>query len=113
MSDQQSIGARDLVAFLCELAMLALLVAAGHGMAHGWRGWALGVFLAFVAIGIWVQWMAPRSARRLPNPTRFVVQIMLFLTVGLYAAAGGLPWWGIGFAVIAIAVFGALARVGP
>jgi hypothetical protein len=113
MSDQQSIGAGDLVAFLCELAMLALLVAAGHGMVSGWRGWALGVFLAFVAIGIWAQWMAPRSARRLPNPTRLIVQVMLFLTVGLYAAAGGLPWWGIGFAVIAIAAFATRVRDDP
>jgi hypothetical protein len=110
VTDQPSIGVRDLVAFLCELAMLALLVAAGHGLANGWRGWALGIFLALVAIGIWSQWMAPTSARRLENPRRYVVQVMLFLTVGLYAAAGGLTWWGIGFAVAAIATFGSLVR---
>lgn len=113
MSDQPSIGTRDLLAFVCELAMLVLLVAAGHGLASGWRGWALGVFLAFVAIGIWSQWMAPRSARRLENPRRFAVQIMLFLTVALYAAAGGLTWWGIAFAVVAIASFGSRLRSDP
>ncbi len=80
MTTQPTIGARDLIAFVCELAMLVLLVAAGHGMASGWRGWALGVFLAFVAIGIWSQWMAPTSARRLDNPQRFVAQVMLFAT---------------------------------
>lgn len=113
MSQPTEVGSREVVAFLCELVMLVLLVAAGHGLVDGWRGWALGVFLAFVAIGIWSQWMAPRSARRLENPRRFVVQVMLFLTVALYAAAGGLAWWGIAFAVVAIAAFGSLVRTDP
>src|SRR3954452_4804239 len=113
MTDQPSIGVRDLVAFLCELVMLVLLVAAGHALAGGWHGWALGVFLAFVVVGIWSQWMAPTSARRLENPRRFVVEVMLFLTVALYAAAGGLTWWGIAFAVVAIAAFGSRVRTDP
>ena len=103
-------GILDAIAFVLEVAMVALLLFAGHGLAGGWRGWALGVFLAFVAIGIWAQWMAPNSMRRLDQPTRVVVQVMLFLTVALYAAAAGLASWGIGFAVVAIAVFVALSR---
>ncbi len=110
MTTQPTIGARDLIAFVCELAMLVLLVAAGHGMASGWHGWALGVFLAFVAIGIWSQWMAPTSARRLSNPQRLVAQVMLFATTALYAAAGGLAWWGVGFAVVATAAFASRVR---
>lgn len=106
----EDLGPLDAVAFLCEIAMVVLLALAGHGFADGWRGWAIGVFLGFVAIGIWAQWMAPTSMRRLENPTRLTVQIMLFITVALYAAAGGLLWYGIGFAVIASAVFIALAR---
>ncbi len=101
----------DAVAFVCEVAMFGLLVLAGHGFADGWRGWAIGTFLAFVAVGIWSQWMAPLSARRLEQPTRLMVQIMLFATVALYASAGGLMWWGVGLAVVAIATFVALARV--
>ncbi|MET0953970.1 MAG: YrdB family protein [Aeromicrobium sp.] len=104
------LGPLDAIAFLIELAMVVLLVLAGHGFADGWQGWAVGVFLAMVAVGIWAQWMAPTSVRRLDNPIRYVVQVMLFLTVALYAAAGGLVWWGIGFAVVAITVFGALLR---
>ncbi|MEO6604529.1 MAG: YrdB family protein [Aeromicrobium sp.] len=113
MTTQPAIGARDLIAFVCELAMLVLLVAAGHGMVSGWRGWALGLFLAFVAIGIWSQWMAPTSGRRLSKPQRFVAEVMLFATTGLYAAAGGLVWWGIGFAVIATAAFASRIRTDP
>lgn len=103
------VGPLDALAFFCELAMVILLVFAGHGFVGGWQGWGIGAFLGFVAIGIWVQWMAPNSVRRLENPTRLIVQIMLFITVALYATAGGLVWWGIGFAVISIAVFVALA----
>lgn len=106
----EDVGILDALAFFCELAMLVLLLFAGHGLAGGWKGWALGAFLAFVAIGIWAQWMAPASTRRLENPTRFIVQVMLFLTVGLYAVAAGLVWWGVAFAVIAIAVFGGIVR---
>lgn len=113
MTTQPTVGARDVMAFLCELAMVALLVAAGHGMASGWRGWALGVFLAMVAIGIWAQWMAPRSLRRLDNPKRFVAQVMLFATTALYAAAGRLTWWGIAFAVVATTIFAARIRTDP
>jgi hypothetical protein len=113
MTTQPTIGARDLIAFVCELAMLVLLVAAGHGMVSGWRGWVLGLFLAFIAIGIWSQWMAPTSARRLANPQRFVAQVTLFAATALYAAAGGLTWWGIGFAVIAIAAFASRIRTDP
>jgi hypothetical protein len=66
--------------------------------------------LAFVAVGIWAQWMSPNSARQLELPTRLIVQIMLFATVALYAAAGGLLLYGIGFAVVSSAVFIAMAR---
>lgn len=106
----EDLGPLDAVAFLVEVAMVVLLVLAGHGFGAGWQGWAVGVFLAMVAIGIWAQWMAPTSPRRLEQPTRLVVQIMLFLTVALYAAAGGLVWWGLAFAAVAIAVFVAVSR---
>ena len=104
------VGPLDAVAFVCELAMVVLLVLAGHGFADGWRGWAVGVFLAMVAVGIWAQWMAPTSPRRLELPTRLVVQVMLFATTALYAAAGGLLWPGLAFAVVSISVFVALSR---
>ncbi len=106
----EDMGILDALAFVCEVAMVVLLVLAGHGFVDGWRGWAVGAFLAFVAIGIWVQWMAPTSPRQLENPTRLVVQIMLFVTVALYSAAGGLVWAGLLFVAIASAVFIALER---
>lgn len=100
----------EAVAFLCECAMVIVLVLAGHGFADGFLGWGIGVFLAFVSIGIWAQWMAPMSPRRLENPLRVVVQVALFVVVALYAAAGGLWVLGLLFAVVSSAVFIALAR---
>ena len=70
----------------------------------------IGLIIGAVAIGIWAQWMALHSGRRLENPTRFTVQVMMFLTVALYSAAAGLTLWGIAFAIIAIATFEALRR---
>lgn len=104
------IGILDALAFGCELAMLALLVAAGHGIADGWQGWLLGVGLALVAVGIWAWWAAPTSRHRLENPARFVVQASLFVAVSVTAAVGGLMWWGVAFAVVSIGVFAALLR---
>jgi len=43
----------DVFAFICELAMLALLVVAGHWLVDGWSGWLLGALFAAVAIAIW------------------------------------------------------------
>lgn len=95
----------DVFAFLCELAMLALLVAAGRGLVDGWPGWLLGALFAAVAIGIWSQWMAPTSARRLPNPRRLIAQTVLFAGVGALVFLAGMPLWGIGFAVVATTTF--------
>ena len=106
----EDLGPLDAVAFVCEIAMVVLLVLAGHGFIDGWRGWAVGVFLALVAVGIWAQWMAPSSVRRLDQPTRLVAQIMLFVTTGFYAVAGGLLWPGVIFVVVACGVFVAMAR---
>ncbi len=64
----EDVGILDAIAFFVELAMVILLIFAGHGLASGWQGWALGAFLAFVAVGIWAQWMAPTSDKRLEQP---------------------------------------------
>lgn len=95
----------DVFAFVCELAMLALLVAAGHGLVDGWPGWALGALFATIAIAIWSQWMAPKSARRLPNPRRLIAQTALFVVTGALVSLAGWWVWGIGFAIVATATF--------
>lgn len=103
MAQPLDINFDDVLSNGCKFAMVALLIASGHGMIHGWQGWIFGAILSGFVIVIWSQWIAARSAKRLPNPQRLAVQIAMFVTAALYAAAGGLAWWGVAFVVIAIA----------
>ncbi len=103
-------SAVDALAFLCLVAMVPILVLAGHGFVGGWQGWFLGAVLAFLAVGLWGQWMAEASVRRLELPTRLVVQLMMFATVTLYAAAGGLLVAGLVWFAVTAAAYVAKAR---
>ncbi|EFQ83092.1 hypothetical protein HMPREF0063_12301 [Aeromicrobium marinum DSM 15272] len=105
-------GPLDGAALVCEAAMFALLVAVGTQLAGGWRGWALGIFLGLFAVALFVQWSSEASARRLDQPARFGVQSLMFLTVGVYAAAAGLLVWGVLWAAVSISVFALLWRRG-
>ena len=98
--------ALEAAAFGCELAMLVVLGIAGWGIGNGGlMSIALTAFYPALAILLWSIWMAPRSGRRLADPTRLVVQLVLFAATGALAAAGGHPLLGIVFGVIAAAVF--------
>jgi hypothetical protein len=105
MDPETHVGPFELLAFLCELAMLALLVAAGHGLVDGWAGWLLGVVLAAVAVLIWSRWMAPTSSSRLADRPRLVAQVALFVGTAVLAGAAGLLWWGVVFALVATGSF--------
>jgi hypothetical protein len=108
---QARVGALDVVAFLCELAMLTLLALAGAESAESlpWRVVA-AIALPAVAAGIWAVWMAPTSARRLRNPARLYTQIALFAVTG--AVAGFFLGWPVGavFFAVSAPVFGELCR---
>lgn len=100
-------------AFLCELAMLAVLAIGGWGLGSGGlMSIALAIFYPALAIPIWSLWMAPSSARRLPDPWRLIVQVALFAATGVVAGLGGHPALGSAFAVVAIVVFAATRRSG-
>jgi hypothetical protein len=101
----------DLVAFACELAMLVLLGVSGWGMGNGGLlGIALALCCPALAVLIWTVWIAPRAGRRLADPWRFVVQVVLFGATAAAAVAADKAWWGIAFVCVAVIAF-ALARV--
>ena len=111
MTDQPSIGVGILVAFVCRAGdARAAGRCAGHGLVERLAGLGVGRLPGVRRGRYLVAVDGPDVARRLENPRRFVVEVMLFLTVALYAAAGGLTWWGIAFAVVAIAAFGSRVR---
>ncbi|WP_435738318.1 YrdB family protein [Cellulosimicrobium sp. PMB13] len=114
----QHVGPTDVLAFLCELALVVLLVVAGWRLGTS-TGLAaplpvlLGVLLALAlpaaAIAVWGRWLAPRAARRLSQPWRLDAQIAVFVASGLVVAAAGLVWWGVGLALVGTTAF-ALTR---
>jgi hypothetical protein len=96
----------ELAAFCCELAMLVVLGIAGWGLGSGGlMGIAFTIFYPALGVLIWSIWVAPRSGRRLPDPLRLLVQLVLFAATGALSAAAGHPILGIVFAVIACGVF--------
>ena len=103
-------GIVSVLAFACELAMLVLLFLAGWRLGDGGlAGVLVGLLLVVAASGVWAVWMAPTSARRLPDPARLILQVLLFVSVGIVLVVVGLAVLGAAFAVVASAVF-ALSR---
>ncbi|WP_251152575.1 YrdB family protein [Cellulosimicrobium sp. Marseille-Q4280] len=114
----QHVGPTDVLAFLCEIALVVLLAVAGWRLGTS-TGLAsplpvlLGVLLALAlpaaAIAVWGRWLAPRAARRLSQPWRLDAHIAVFVASGLVVAAAGLVWWGVGLALVGTTAF-ALTR---
>jgi Protein of unknown function (DUF2568) len=100
------VGPVAVLAFALELAMLVLLFLSGWRLGSGGpAGALLGMLLVVAAGGVWAVWMAPTSSRRLADPGRLIVQLVLFVTVGAVVIAAGWALLGAGFAVLAAAVF--------
>jgi hypothetical protein len=99
------------VRFLTELALLAGLAVAG---AHLGEGVVFGIIDAVLmpvgAAVIWGLFVAPRARRRLPEPARFLVELVLFAATGLVLALVGWLVAGVVVAVLGIG-FAALTRV--
>lgn len=91
------------VRFLVELATLAALAVAGASASAG-LGWR--IVLAIGGPGllalIWGLVMAPRARRRLADPARLIVEIMLFLAAAAALALVGDAVAAVVYAVIAV-----------
>lgn len=97
-------GALATVRFLSELALLAGVGWLGALLG---RGGALSVVLAIVGVGVivvlWGLLLAPRASRRLPDPARLVVEIVLFAGTAVALSALGHPVPAIVGGVVTIA----------
>lgn len=88
------VGPSALVPFASEIGMLVALAAVGALIADGAvASWALGVLLPAIAVLSWGAFVAPRARRRLADPGRLLLELVLF-----GAASAGLvvlshwPW---------------------
>jgi len=69
------------VRFLAELGMLVCLGVGGWQRGGSLIGSVLlGVVLPVLAAGAWGRWVAPRAPRRLRDPARLGVEVLLFAT---------------------------------
>jgi hypothetical protein len=92
------------VRLLCELALLVALAVWGFHTGAGTAAKAgLGLGAPLLAAVIWGLWVAPASRRRLPDPARLVVEVVLF-------AAGVAALTAAGYVVVAV-VFGVVVTV--
>ena len=68
--------------FLAELGMLAGLAVVGWSAGSQWGGAGLGFALALVlpvlAALVWGLWVAPAARRRVADPARFALELVLF-----------------------------------
>jgi Protein of unknown function (DUF2568) len=92
------------VRFLTELALLAAVAWAGAARTRSIvLGVALGIAAAVVVAAMWGIWIAPASRRRLPDPARLILELVLF-----GAAAAGLVAVGRPVVAAVVGVVGAV-----
>ena len=98
-----AIGAINLVLrLLLELAMIAALFTWGVRVADPmWLKTLLGVAAPALAVFLWGALIAPRAPRRLADPARLVLEIVLFGLAAVGLATVGLPGWAIALGAVA------------
>jgi hypothetical protein len=89
------------VRLLLEIAALVAL---------GYAGWVLGpstpvsvvllVVLPLAGAVVWGRWVAPNASRRLPDPRRLGVELVVFGAAVLGLAVAGQTRWAWGLAVL-------------
>jgi uncharacterized protein DUF2568 len=84
--------------------LLELCTVAGAALAGTAVSWVLAVLFPLAVVAIWAALVAPKSARRLANPGRLVLEVVIFGGVGTALFVGGWPVLGAVLAGAAIAV---------
>ena len=102
------------IRFITELALLVVLVILGlnSGTAIAGRV-ALAVACPVVAAVIWGMAIAPRARRRLPDPPRLAVEVVLFGAAAVGLGIEGSVVGAVIFAVVAIGVACLVRLVAP
>jgi len=83
------------IRFACELAAVAAVV---------WWGWPwAGIAGGVAVIAVWGTFIGPKARRRLPDPQRLALELVIF-------ASAAVGYWSVGQPVAAV-VFAAAAVV--
>lgn len=95
-----------MLGFVLEVAMLAGFLYWGFQQAAPWN-MVLGLGIPAAVVVLWAAFLAPRSARRLPDATVGWVSLVLFLAAAAALAGAGLAGLAIAMALVAVAHFAA------
>ena len=97
--------------FLLEICLVAAFAWGGWSVAGGGiLGGLAAAFEVVVLAIVWGLWIAPRSGRRLADPARFVLEVVLFVLGGWSLWIAWTPVAGVVLTVVSIVV-AALTRV--
>ena len=75
--------------FLLELALLGALAVWGFSLDSTWLSVVAGIGAPVIAAGVWGLWIAPKSERRLTDPSRLALELLLFAAAAVALAAAG------------------------
>jgi Protein of unknown function (DUF2568) len=81
----------------------ALAYAGGTAGSALWLQIVVAIAAPCAVAAVWAEWVAPKAPRRLPDPGRPALEVVLFLAAGLALVAAGRPGFGVALAVVAIA----------
>jgi hypothetical protein len=85
---------------VAELGALVALV--WWGIDAGGFEIVLGLVLAFAVIALWAAFVAPKALRRLDDPARIVLELVIFASATAAFLAVGQPIVAIAYAIVAV-----------
>jgi hypothetical protein len=89
------------VRLLYELGLLVALAVWGFHAGSGLAGeLVLGLGAPLLAAAVWGPLVAPASRRRLADPARLVVEVLLFAAGVVALAVAGFPLVAVGFGIV-------------
>jgi|HubBroStandDraft_5_1064220.scaffolds.fasta_scaffold05068_6 hypothetical protein len=100
--------------FAVELATIAVLAWAGASASAGLPvRIVLAVGLPVVLMAFWGQLMAPRARRRLAEPGRLVVELIIFLAAAIGLAVSGHVLPAASYGIVAVGTAALSRRIAP
>lgn len=85
-----------------ELVAVVVVPLAAANLVDGTVPSLLGALVAAAVVtGTWGTWVAPRASRRLADPGRLAVELVVFLAMAAAFAELGHPWLGAAALVVA------------
>ena len=93
-------AANDGLRFLLELSMLASLAIWGWNATDSPLRFLLVVVTPASAAAVWGTWLAPRSPRRVSDPWRLALELVVFGAAAAALAASGHDGWAAVFAAL-------------